>query len=349
VQRAVLELSPPGEPALDQDTIAKGADQLVNSKWSQPFAMYAATRGARVHDFRALRGIPVNEAVHIIGHGDPRNGTVGGMTPTGLAVRLYAHLPAGYRGKIKLVACHSGDRLPALNGATFAEKLAAALAAEASAAVQPPARPGAPPRAPLPSPASVSGTPGFSYRFFTGDRVTYRQSPHLEVAQTAYGRAKSELQPVWDAYVRACLEIESTTGGTGELFWATRARADRGYRARFREILAQHGFSFGKEARVGPFPVRSPEPGPVPAPAPAPALGDETPHVEPSVASEEQRLLRHARPGPPSRPGPAPPAPAGPGTRGSGLEVEGETVRLPPSVAAEERRLLRRVGPLPPA
>lgn len=62
--------------------------------------------------------------MRIIGHG--RGLTVAGMTPAELGKALEKSLPSGYRGKIKLVSCHSGEDMPEVG--SFGAGLATILA-----------------------------------------------------------------------------------------------------------------------------------------------------------------------------------------------------------------------------
>ena len=124
VSRMVLQMHGSGETPDAATKLVEGARMLrLKGARGRVVVMAGGQRGG----FAELAGIEQHEAVYVLAHSDGKE--VAGLAPRDLAVLLNQHLPEGYDGKIKLVACHTGEARIESGGqlVSYAQKLALEL------------------------------------------------------------------------------------------------------------------------------------------------------------------------------------------------------------------------------
>jgi len=104
LQRLILAMEVPGESSQDVEKLLAGANFLSKK----------AGRGERVKveangtGLEKLKGIGQSEPIYLVAHSEGK--LVWSLDPAAMAAKLFEHLPDGYKGAIKLVACQSGEQ-----------------------------------------------------------------------------------------------------------------------------------------------------------------------------------------------------------------------------------------------
>jgi hypothetical protein len=104
LQRLILAMEAPDESHEDVDKLVTGANFLSKKP----------DRGERVKvepdgtGLEKLKGVRESEPIYLVAHSEGK--LVWSLDPAAMAAKLFTYLPDGYKGTIKLVACHTGKQ-----------------------------------------------------------------------------------------------------------------------------------------------------------------------------------------------------------------------------------------------
>jgi hypothetical protein len=104
LQRLILAMEATGESREDVAKLLSGANFLSKKP----------DRGERVKvepdgkGLEKLKGVGEREPIYLVAHSEGK--LVWSLDPAAMAAKLFGYLPDGYKGAIKLVACHTGEQ-----------------------------------------------------------------------------------------------------------------------------------------------------------------------------------------------------------------------------------------------